>query len=133
MNKKKHYFYVVAFIIVTLVTFGTVPCYADDDQTFIIISNDGSLGGDTGHHAPALIPIQAAYFSSVSTIYVNFLYDLGTVFVEIENQTTGSYSQTNINATQGVHLFVISGDDGVYEITFTLSDGHVYTGSFVIE
>lgn len=133
MNKKKHYFYVVAFIIVTLVTFGTVPCYADDDQTFIIISNGGSLGGDTGHHAPALIPIQAVYSSSLSTIFVNFLYDLGSVSVEIENLTTGAYSQTTINATQGVHPFLITGDEGVYEITFTLPNGQVYSGSFEIE
>ena len=53
--------------------------------------------------------------------------------VEIENITTGTFSQTSIDATQGVHAFAISGDAGIYEITFTLSGGHEYIGSFEIE
>ncbi len=133
MKRKNPISLIVTLVFAAFFFFPAAHCYAQDEPTVITIADYGSLGGDTGHHAPALIPIQAAYFSSVSTIYVNFLYDLGTVSVEIENQTTESYSQTNINATQGAHPFVISGDDGVYEITFTLSDGHVYIGSFEIE
>lgn len=115
------------------VSFSSVLCYADEDETAIIISDGGSLGGDTGHHAPALIPIQASYYPSLTTVVVNFLYDLGPVTVEIENLTTGAYSQSMINATQGVHPFLISGIAGLYEITFTLSDGHSYWGYFEIE
>lgn len=58
---------------------------------------------------------------------------LGSISVEIENLTTGAYSQATVNATQGVHPFLISGDVGTYEIIFTLSDGRVYFGSFEIE
>lgn len=109
-------------------------CLADDENTTIILIEQTSGFGDTPIiRSPDSIPIQAVYYPAISTIVVNFLNNLGSVSVEIESLITGSYSQTNINATQGVHLFVISGDDGVYEITFTLSDGHVYTGSFVIE
>ena len=99
----------------------------------IIIGEGGSGGGSPIHYAPALIPIQAAYYPSLSTIMVLFQYDLGPVSVEIENQTTGEYDQTLVNATQGVHPFVISGHAGIYEITFTLSNGQVYQGSFEIE
>ena len=103
------------------------------DPVTIIIGEFGDTGGSPSHHAPALIPIQAAYYSSITTILVDFLFDLGSVSVEIENQTTGSYSQTTVNATQGVHPFMISGDMGDYMITFTLSNGHVYIGEFSIE
>jgi len=115
----------------------TIPCtvvYAgDDDPIDVVIGDGGSYGGGQGHHAPALIPIEATYYPLLSCILVDFLYDLGSVAVVIENQTTGAYSQTVVNATQGIHPFLISGDIGVYEITFTLSDGHTYIGSFEIE
>lgn len=104
----------------------------EEPPEIIIIWDGGSVGGTPIHHAPAQIPIQAAYSSSHSTIFVNFLYDLGYVSVEIENLTTGEYSQTIVIATQGVHPFVISGHIGNYEITFTLSNGQVYRGSFEI-
>lgn len=99
----------------------------------IIIGEGGSGGGSPIHYAPAQVPIQAAYYSSHSTVFVNFVYDLGFVSVEIENLTTGEYSQTTVNATQGVHPFVVSGQTGIYEIVFTLSGGQVYQGSFEIE
>ena len=103
-----------------------------DDPIVIFVGQGGNEGGLPGYHAPALIPIQAAYYSSHSTVFVNFLYDLGYVSVEIENLTTGEYSQTTVNATQGVHPFVVSGQTGIYEIVFTLSGGQVYQGSFEI-
>ena len=115
----------------------TIPCavvYAgDDDPIDVVIGDEGSNGGGRPHHAPALIPIEATYYPLLSSILVDCLYDLGSVSVVIENQTTGAYSQTVVNATQGVHPFLISGDIGVYEVTFTLSDGHTYIGSFEIE
>ena len=64
---------------------------------------------------------------------VNFLYDLGSVSVEIENETTGEYNQTTINATQGVHPIIVSGDAGAYVITFTLNNGQAFIGEFEIE
>lgn len=102
----------------------------NEDPITIIIGEFGDTGGSPSHHAPALIPIQAAYYSSITTILVDFLYDLGSVFVEIENQTTGSYSQTTINATQGVYPFVITGVTGHWVIVFTLENGRVYSGGF---
>lgn len=105
----------------------------EEPPEIIIIGEGGSGGGSPIHYAPAQVPIQAAYYSSHSTVFVNFVYDLGYVSVEIENLTTGEYSQTTVNATQGVHPFVISGHAGIYEITFTLSNGQVYQGSFEIE
>lgn len=104
-----------------------------DDPIGIIIGEGGYVGGNPAHYAPALIPLQAAYYPSLSTIMVYFRFDLGMVSVEIENLNTGEYGLTAINATQGVHPFVISGDDGSWSITFSLSNGNVYYGEFDIE
>lgn len=57
---------------------------------------------------------------------------MGSVSAEIENESTGEYSQTTINATQGVHPFLISGNAGHWTITFTISSGVVYYGEFDI-
>lgn len=63
---------------------------------------------------------------------VTFLSDLGFVSVEIENQTTSEYTQTVVNSAVGLAIFPISGNAGFWSITFSLSDGTVYYGEFVI-
>lgn len=67
-----------------------------------------------------------------SFLVVTFLADLGTVSVEIENQTTGEYNQTTMNALAGPALFPISGTSGHWTITFTLTSGVRYCGEFDI-
>lgn len=103
-----------------------------DDPIIIFVGSGGNEGGASGIHAPIQIPIQAAYYSSLSTVMVNFLHDMGSVSVEIENETTGAYMQTTINATHGVHPFLITGAAGHWTVTFTLSNGMVYVGEFDI-
>ena len=63
---------------------------------------------------------------------VNYLYDLGSVTVEIENQTTGEYCQSVVNALAGPMPFIISGTSGHWRISFTLSSGIFYYGEFDI-
>lgn len=79
---------------------------------------------------PEQSPI-VCYLSGIS-LQAAFLYAMGSVSAEIENESTGEYSQTTINATQGVHPFLISGNAGHWTITFTISSGVVYYGEFDI-
>ena len=128
------------FLISILLLFGLLSpslstsaiCVQDPEETDILIIEGGSSGGGPAHYAPAMIPIMAAYYPSLSTILVLFRYDLGLVSVEIENLSTGEYSQTLVNASQGVHPFLISGTSGTWTITFTLSSGVQYYGEFDI-
>ena len=71
-------------------------------------------------------------FASASSILVNYQIDLGSVTIEIENLTTGEYSQTLVNAIAGPMLLPISGTAGQWTITFTLPSGVVYYGEFII-
>lgn len=108
-------------------------CFADGDDTqTIYIEQTGDFGDTPIIRSPGSIPIEAVYYPLISTIVVNFLNDLGSVSVEIENVTTGAYSQAMINATQGVHPFMISGTAGYWTITFTLLSGTQYVGEFEI-
>ena len=106
----------------------------DPDTEIPIINGDG-VGGTGGpiNRAPAYVPIEAVYWAAASSIIVNFLDGLGTVVVAIENLSTGSYTQSVINARPGVYLFRISGEAGIYRISFTLSSGQRYTGMFELE
>ena len=110
------------------------PVKADggDVQIPVNVGDGGTNNGGPTHHAPVLVPISAVYYSSLSSIVASYLYDLGSVTVEIENQTTGEYSQSVVNALAGPMPFIISGTSGFWRITFTLSPGSVYYGEFVI-
>ena len=132
--KKKSLFIITLMCLTGLLACLTgTRCFADGEDTIPIIIDDGNYDGGPIIRMPGTIPIEATYYPSLSSVLVRFAYDLGSISVEIENLTTGAYSQAMVNATQGVHPFLISGDIGVYEITFTLSDGHTYIGSFEID
>lgn len=125
-------------LVLFLVCFAYPFLYAQTsggEPVIIIIGGGDGNGNGSGpiKHAPTLIPIQAAYYPSFSTILVNFMYDMGQVVVEIENQTTGESIQSTINATQGVHPFSLPNIAGDYVVLFTLPNGRVYMGVFEIE
>ena len=128
--ERKKLFILIVVLVIAMVPIMSTHCYACGDDPTTIVIGDFNTNGSPIFHAPALVPIQAAYYASLSTIMVNFLYDLGSVSVEIENETTGEYSQTTINATQGVHPFLISGTSGHWKITFILYNGMEYFGEF---
>ena len=97
---------------------------------------NGNGGGNSAGpilYAPVRIPIQAAYYPSLSTLLVSFMYDIGQVAIEIENQTTGEFIQSTVNANQGTHPFSLPNIAGDYVVLFTLPNGRVYRGVFEIE
>lgn len=84
------------------------------------------------HRSPALIPIEAYYDSFISGIAITFLQELGNVEMNVTNHSTGEYLEGTITATTGTTVLPISGTEGVYTITFTLSNGTEYEGEFEI-
>lgn len=82
--------------------------------------------------APAIVPIDCLLSASLSALVVDFHFNLGFLFVEIENLTTGEYSSSPVNALPGPMIFPISGTAGFWRILFTLSSGVRYSGEFII-
>ena len=103
-----------------------------DEPVEIIIGDGGSMEGGPTHHAPSLIPMSCYYSAALSSILVNYQFVLGATVIEIENPTTGEYSQTLVNALAGPMVLPISGTAGQWTITFTLASGTVYCGEFAI-
>ena len=98
----------------------------------IILEDNGNTGGGAVFHAPARIPIECLYHPDLSTIIAFFRYDMGSVFIQIENHSTGECDQVTVNALAGAMPFPISGSPGYWSISFLLCNGKEYCGEFEI-
>ncbi len=125
---------IFTLLVVVLSCFGVgASPVLDGDEGETVVIRDAILNGPAiPPKAPVAIPIECVFYPSSFTIIVDFLTNLGFVSVEIENQTTGEYSQTTVNAVAGPMAFPISGTSGDWSITFTLTDGTIYQGTFNI-
>ena len=120
-------------VLTAFIGLGTYPLSAveDGDETAIILEVDSSMNA-LPPRAPTTVPITCIYYSSLSTINVSFLFDLGFVSIETENLTTGEYNQSIVNSSVSSMLLYISGTNGLWRISFTLTNGIVYSGIFLI-
>lgn len=114
--------------IVAQLTFS--PLAKGGEDVNIIIVDPTDAGAEVLHRDSAQAPILCTLEEDY--LEVTFLSSMGYVSVEIENLTSGEYNLTMINAVIGSEIFPISGNPGTWTITFTLSDGTVYYGAFVI-
>lgn len=107
---------------------------SEDDHQFIPIPVlDNTVVVGRTHRAPAQIPIQAMYDGFTSSICVQFLRDLGDIEISIYNLFTGDCIEFDVDSSDGASILPISGDEGIYQITFLLESGHEYEGEFEIE
>ncbi len=104
----------------------------DGGEVVIILEDNGNTGGGAVFHAPARIPIECLYHPDLSTIIAFFRYDMGSVFIQIENHSTGECDQVTVNALAGAMPFPISGSPGYWSISFLLCNGKEYCGEFEI-
>lgn len=103
----------------------------DDDEEIVVKTNTGGDGGDEGPRGLD-IPIQASYNSLSHLVSVDFLSNVGMVNIDIENEDTGTISSYLVNSAISHHSFLISGDSGLWTITFTLANGAEYVGEWVV-
>ncbi len=122
--KMKTKFYHVITVLLTVFLFSP----AKGEVTEIVVCRSDS-NAQVIHRAPAQSPIMC-FLEDDTNLVVTLLDNLGTISMEIENQTTGEYDQTYVNALVGPMVFVISGTSGLWSITFILTDGTVYSGEF---
>lgn len=125
--------YLKKLIILLGVFFSCATSFALPDGeggTPILILEDNSLEHAVPPKSPAQIPMDCVYYSSLTSIATTFHYDLGSISVEIENQTTGENNQITVKALAGQMIFPISASQGHWVITFTLQGGVIYYGEF---
>ena len=85
---------------------------------------------ETPHPKSLSIPIEAEYVSSYSAICVRFNSNLGDVDIDVMNSSTGDMWSWTVVGGNIMAVLPISGDNGMYTITFTLANGDEYEGEF---
>lgn len=78
------------------------------------------------YRAPAIVPVQGYYVSSLSALYLCFLYDFGIINVRIENTTTGDFLLESIPTSSGVHFITSGLNPGLYIIWILTPNGSQY-------
>lgn len=78
-------------------------------------------------------PIESYYYGLTNTIVTNVLDGDGRISVAVFNRSTGEVWYDTVDcALQQQIITQISGTPGIYEITYILSSGEVYSGLFEI-
>lgn len=96
-----------------------------DDERILIRHKEIQDGPRTLQNAE----IVAYYNTETSCVYVTMSNAGVSVDTELSNLSTGEYYNYEIPGT-GLSVLPISGNSGLWTITFTLSDGEVYEGEF---
>ena len=104
---------------------------ADGDDEIIVTKSKGD-DNNGGPRSLEIIPIQASYNSSTQLVSVDFTANIGIVDIDIENEDAGTISSYMVNSAISHHSFLISGDSGLWTITFTLANGAEYVGEWVV-
>lgn len=132
------------FIFISYIIYGFVVfTYANTNHVFladepkqekILISRKNNSVEQNKPKAPAFIPMEGYYNSSMSALMFTFIADLGNVAVNVTNMSDGEWLEGTVNAQAGATaLFPISGEAGLYILTITLQNGTEYEGLFDIE
>ena len=100
--------------------------YVANDPEVIIIKK-GGIGGDFPRQ-PTQVPISGIVTGN--TIYLSFSDDLGDVDVTIEEYFDGLVLQTVVDGSFPTAVIPFNYGPGDYVITFTLSAGEEFIGSF---
>lgn len=126
-------------LLMTLVVFLPLSSFvlnADEQKNKQEIPLHQTHDSGSGHDIRSLIqlPIECHYFGIMNTIVTTVQSDLGDVVLTVTNCSTGSVWYDSFDsALEPQTILPISGDPGVYEITYITESGNVYEGTFIIE
>ena len=107
--------------------------YSCGDHQFIpirVLDNTTETGRE--HRSQVYIPIQAFYDDFTSSIYIQFLQSIGDVYIDVTNIDTGYNADFEVDSSLGTVILPISGESGLYDITFVLSEGGAYQGELYL-
>lgn len=120
---------IITFISVLMLFFSSSTVQGAEDK--VIVIKPGSLTETTTpNRGPELVPISAYYDGFTSSVYVTFSMSIGDVDVSIINIDTGESIEETINAYSSIAIIPISGNPGLYCISFMLQSGVEYIGEF---
>ena len=79
-------------------------------------------------------PIISYYYGMMTAVQTSVTSDFGVVDVMVTNSSTGeSWYDSFDSSEEPQTILQISGEAGLYEITYTTESGDIYEGTFTIE
>ena len=126
-------------LLMTLVVFLPLSSFvmnADEQKNKQEIPLHQTHDSGPGHDIRSLIqlPIECHYFGIMNTIVTTVQSDLGDVLLIVTNCSTGNVWYDSFDsALEPQTMLPISGEPGVYEITYITESGNIYEGTFIIE
>ena len=106
--------------------------YADNENTAmkipLSIKHNTDLGRSLNQES-----IVSYYQGMMSVIQTSVITDLGVLEVMVVNCSSGEFWYDSFDSSEETQTILqISGESGLYEITYTTESGDVYEGVFVI-
>ena len=126
-------------LLMTLVVFLPLSSFvlnADEQKNKQEIPLHQTHDSGPGHDIRSLIqfPIECHYLSMMNAIMTTVQSDLGDVLITVTNCSTGNVWYDSFDSAQEPQTMLpISGDPGVYEITYITESGNIYEGTFIID
>ena len=121
---------ILGSILFVVVTSMKIPITQRDDTRIVVVSQipPEPFGSP---RVPSSICIEAYYDNEDGLVDVWLRGAGDEVSVDIVNLTTGAYYQYSVSGNGSDSLY-IGTDSGCWTITFTLSNGAVYYGEFIV-
>lgn len=118
----------VILILLSLLT-ANFAMYSQNEDIKPILVKEKTTQGTKGNLAPAKVQVECFYYSSMNSLELSFLYNLGTVNVVLENQTTGEIQNYVGNSATGRMVIPVE-PDSAYRMDITTENGRNYYSVF---
>ena len=118
----------VILILLSLLT-ANFAMYSQNEDIKPILVKEKTTQGTKGNLAPAKVQVECFYYSSMNSLELSFLYNLGTVNVVLENQTTGEIRNYVGNSASG-RMVIYLEPDSAYRMDITTENGRNYYSVF---
>lgn len=118
----------VILILLSLLT-ANIAVYSQNEDIIPIVVIEETKPNTKGNLAPAKVQVECFYYSSMNSLELSFLYNLGTVNVVLENQTTGEIQNYVGNSATGRMVIPVE-PDSAYRMDITTENGRNYYSVF---
>lgn len=79
-------------------------------------------------------PLECYFYRTTNAIITNICVNIGDVALTVTNCSTGNVWYDSFDSTlEPQTMLPISGEPGVYEITYITESGNIYEGTFIID
>lgn len=118
----------VILILLSLLT-ANIAVYSQNEDIIPIVVIEETKPNTKGNLAPAKVQVECFYYSSINSLELSFLSNLGTLNVVLENQTTGEIQNYVGNSATGRMVIPVE-PDTAYRMDITTENGRNYYSVF---